>query len=333
MDVISYQKAAKARDALKFAQDRLGMNGTEQGLDIRDKYETVDERVTELEKNNPEIELYNRVSEVSAHTAINLNKHNLRLTSLLNQSRYKLTDMLIDDFSNDSGIDYERSFNIDYDEVNGVIKQDDSLTSAELVLVAEAFDHMGLFIVNSLVRANLKKQVDVDLSEGQYGNTEYTTSISLIKKEDQSYALHGVYETNAIHLANDVSTIDEITIDATIPEEASLTTYIALSNDGINFTEYSIDLSDAANYVKLKFEFEAALEVVVKALQLQILEGNGAYKGSAFVLNHEGDNSVLKRNLQKYNGLTFDTDKAESYKKGSEYLYRIKRTVNKGWNR
>lgn len=112
MDIISYQKAMKAKRAIASTQDRLGYNGTEQDLDITDVYTNTKERLEELEKKDPEVELLNMVSDVSKHTMINLNKHNLRVNSLLNHTRYQLTDMIVDDFQDDSGIDKEKSKNI-----------------------------------------------------------------------------------------------------------------------------------------------------------------------------------------------------------------------------
>lgn len=334
MDIVSYQQARKAKDALKKTQNRIGMHGSEQGLDIRDVYDTADERITKLEKKDPEVELYNRVSEVSAHTAINLNKHQLRVMSLINQGKYKFKDMIVDDFQDDSGIDYEKSFNIQYDETRGVINQEDINKQAELVLIKEAFEHMGVFFISSLMSAHLRKTLDIDLSKGHYNHTEFAFDhITLVKSENGSFVVQGEYETDIIKLGEDVISIDDIYLDSTIPDGASLRVYIAYSKDGTNFTSYSGNFNGVGNYVKLKFEFEAKLETVMKALSLQIIEGNGIYKHGAFMLNNEKDSAVLKRNIHKYNGIQFDESTTERYRKGSEYMYRIKRTVSKGWNR
>ncbi len=49
--------------------------------------------------------LSDMVSEMEANTSINLAKHNLRVSTLLNKSRYKLTSSVIDSFSDASGVD------------------------------------------------------------------------------------------------------------------------------------------------------------------------------------------------------------------------------------
>lgn len=172
MDVISYQKASKAKEEIRNTQDRLGMNGTEQELDIRDIYNNVDERIAELEKKNPEVELYNRVSDVSAHTMINLNKHNLRVSSLLNQSRYSLSDMIVDDFIDESGIDKSMSVNYLYDGLNNIIKIAEGESQAEIVTVVEEVENIPLQIVVSqaTIEQHLKLQL-INFEDGMHDNT------------------------------------------------------------------------------------------------------------------------------------------------------------------
>lgn len=331
MDVISLGKANKAKKEIEQLKDRLGMEGTEQDLDIRDVYENVDERLTALEERKPDIEFFNKVGEVSAHTAINLNKHNLRVSSLINQARYKLTDMIVDDLEDDSGIDYKKSFNIVYD--NGIVKQDDQTEQAELVFITEAFHTMNMFFISSLMNPHSYKQIDIDLSEGVFNNTEISSGqIRLKKQEDDSFVFQGIYETDPIELGENVS-LAKVDMNMNLPNDTTITPFIAFSDDGINFTNYSKNLQGQGKYAKLKFEFESSLETVIKTLSLFIKEGNGVYKNGSFKLNNETDNVILKRNIQKYNGFIFDDEKVESYKGIYPIMYRMKRTVSKGWNR
>ncbi|MBR3118516.1 MAG: hypothetical protein IKF29_04675 [Oceanobacillus sp.] len=186
MDLISYQKASKAKKEIKLTQDRLGLNETEQGLDIRDIYTNVDERISELEKKNPEVKLYNQVSDVSAHTMINLNKHNLRISSLLNQARYSLSDMIVDDFIDDSGIDKSMSVNYLYDSLNNIIKIAEGESQAEIVTVVEEVQTVPSQIVVSqaTIEQHLKLQL-VNFEEGMHDNTVINGNNIELKKIGQ----------------------------------------------------------------------------------------------------------------------------------------------------
>lgn len=334
MDVISYQKANRAKKAIRETLDKLGLNGTENDKDIVDVYENVKARLEALEEKDPEVKLFNRIGEVSKNTMINLNKHNLRIGTLLNQIRYHFTDMVVDDFFDDSGIDYERSVNIIHDDVNGLVKQEDPSLPAELVLVAEAFHSMNMFFISSMVSDNLSKIIKINLQEGRFNNTEFLSGgISLEKHEDGSYSFQGVYETDVISLGESIASVDQINITCTVPEGTTFIPYVSFSEDGENFTEYSTDLTGFGNYVKFKFEFISKLETVLESLHLFIREGNGIYQDGSFKLNKEADNTILKRNIQKYNGFLFDENKAEVVKSQYEPMYRMKRTISKGWNR
>ncbi|MES9780221.1 MULTISPECIES: discoidin domain-containing protein [Bacillus cereus group] len=93
--------------------------------------------------------LSDRISEIEANIHANLNKHNLRISALLDKKRYKLKDMIMDDFGDDAGIDKENSTNLTYDKENHKVKQTDSQTSAVLTTVKEQSDTIPEFILIS----------------------------------------------------------------------------------------------------------------------------------------------------------------------------------------
>lgn len=172
MDVISLSKATKAKKSIKKLQDRLGMNGTEQGKDVRDIYANVKTRLEELEKKDPHITLYNRVSEVEANTAINLNKHNLHINSILNKNKYGLTDLAFDDFGDDSGIDHSKSMGHQFDEAGRKVKIASGQTRAEVVTTAEETNVVPRMItVSQTFNEVLIGEKSVDLSTGTHTNT------------------------------------------------------------------------------------------------------------------------------------------------------------------
>ncbi|OXB94734.1 discoidin domain-containing protein [Parageobacillus galactosidasius] len=191
MDVISLSKATKAKKFIKKLQDRLGMNGTEQGKDVRDIYANVKTRLEELEKKDPHITLYNRVSEVEANTVINLNKHNLHINSILNKNKYGLTDLAFDDFGDDSGIDYSKSTGHEFDAAGRKVKIANGQTKAEVVTTAEETNVVPRMItVSQAFNEILTGESQVDLVNGTHTNTEVVNGKIQLKLKD---VVHGGY--------------------------------------------------------------------------------------------------------------------------------------------
>ncbi len=142
MDVISLGKANQADKNIKKLNTRLGEG-------IKNIYPNVRIRLEELEKRKPGEVLNKRISDIEIHTHINLNKHNLRVASLLNQKRYKHTDMIVDDFNDNSGIDINKSVNIKW--IDGKVTAVDPALPAELVTVTETTDTQPEMISVSLL--------------------------------------------------------------------------------------------------------------------------------------------------------------------------------------
>ncbi len=150
MDVISLGKANKAKKNIEKLNTRLGEG-------IQDIHPNVRTRLEELEKRKPGDILNKRVSEIEAHTHINLNKHNLRVASLLNQNRYKHTDMVMDDFNDDSGIDFDQSVNLEW--ITGKVKAIDYSLPAEMVTVTEKTDTQPEMISISLLAEDKEDEI------------------------------------------------------------------------------------------------------------------------------------------------------------------------------
>ncbi|WDI05107.1 discoidin domain-containing protein (plasmid) [Paenibacillus urinalis] len=121
------------------------------------------------------------ISETEKKTAINLNKHNLRVSALLNQSRYKLTDMIVDDFRDQSGVDKESSINVTYDEA--LHKYTGGAGSAELITIAEVLDAKPTFVVVAQSGSVKDSETYVlDLTKGTFENTELVDGSIQLKR-------------------------------------------------------------------------------------------------------------------------------------------------------
>lgn len=152
MDIISFSKANKAKKAIKTLQNRLGMNSTEQDnpvdyVDGLDK--TVKERLEKLEENGTD-HLVNLVSNMESNVNVNLNKHNLNVSSILMKDKYNLINLVFDDFADAAGIDDTLSFNQVFDSDNKLFKINDNETEAEIVTTAEIADSPPMMIVISI---------------------------------------------------------------------------------------------------------------------------------------------------------------------------------------
>lgn len=184
MDIIAYQKAMKTKPAIKKIKDRLGMGGTESGeKDVRGDYSTVKERLEELEKSAPDHILKKHVSDLEASTAINLNKHNLRVSSLLNQNKYRLKDMIFDDFADALGIDSTKSSNYVLDAAGKKIKQVNASLNSEVVMVNETVQEVPQKVAVSLTfNEQLDANKNVELFNGTFVNTELVDNKLALKQ-------------------------------------------------------------------------------------------------------------------------------------------------------
>ena len=285
MDVISLGKATKAKKIIKKLQDRLGMNGTEQGKDVRDIYANVKTRLEELEKKDPHITLYNRVSEVEANTAINLNKHNLHIKSILNKNKYGLTDLVFDDFGDDSGIDHSKSTGYEFDSVGRKVKIADGQTQAEIVTTAEETNVVPRMItVSQAFNEKLTGESPVDLVNGIYTNTvnnkgKIELSVTSPSEATQiTYSPTGTYESPVLDLGDNFKDIIKIDQVINIPSvttgqtAASVKLYTSTSSDNVTFSDWQPVNSDgtitspSARYIKVKVELTGGAKILKKLI-------------------------------------------------------------------
>jgi nitrate reductase NapAB chaperone NapD len=166
MDVIALGKATKAKKAIKSLNDRLGEG-------VEDVYTNVKTRLEELEKKDPHVALYNRVSGVESNNAINLNKHNLHVNTILNKSKFGLTDLAFDDFADATGIDVTKSTGQVFDAVGKKFVINPAATEAELVTTAESLADVPQMITVSQVfnEQNIASEL-VDIVNGTLTDVE-----------------------------------------------------------------------------------------------------------------------------------------------------------------
>lgn len=99
------------------------------------------------------VTIIGRVSEIEEATAVNINKYNLKVAALLNAERYRLKNLIVDDFLTGEGIDFERSWNISIKNRN--VGTTNSNSSGELITKVENLESPIKNIMVSIVRNKL----------------------------------------------------------------------------------------------------------------------------------------------------------------------------------
>lgn len=109
--------------------------------------------------------LPNRVSDLETSIHINLNKHNLRVNSLLDKKRYNMKDMIIDDFGDSSGIDLINSKNVLHDQQNHKVTPKDKTQAAILITTVESVEIIPtLFLLSSVTEENAEDSLEYYVS-------------------------------------------------------------------------------------------------------------------------------------------------------------------------
>ncbi|ACK98730.1 hypothetical protein CN498_22040 [Bacillus thuringiensis] len=109
--------------------------------------------------------LPNRVSDLETSIHVNLNKHNLRVNSLLDKKRYNMKDMIIDDFGDSSGIDLINSKNVLHDQQNHKVTPKDKTQAAILITAVESVETIPtLFLLSSVTEDNGESSLEYYVS-------------------------------------------------------------------------------------------------------------------------------------------------------------------------
>lgn len=164
------------RDKVKISvQTTAGFIDVGNNFEILSKFsKSLQLQVTILDEsyklNNVEISyqnrpLPNRVSDLETSIHINLNKHNLRVNSLLDKKRYNMKDMIIDDFGDSSGIDLINSKNIFHDQQNHKVTPKDKTQAAILITTVESVEIIPtLFLLSSVTEDNTEDSLEYYVS-------------------------------------------------------------------------------------------------------------------------------------------------------------------------
>ncbi|ECP9029751.1 discoidin domain-containing protein [Campylobacter jejuni] len=213
--------------------------------------------------------LLNRISEIESNTNINLNKHNLRVDTILNKRRYKLKEMVVDDFEDASGIDMAQSVNITHDIANHKVKQTDATQESAMVTVKETLEAAPtVFTVSAVVNDIATMTKDIDFASGILTDTIMNgEELEMMPVALDEYKKSASWESSVIDLGEGFTRIVRFDKVVDIPSGTGLKMLTSSSADGITFEEYREVNSDGTiasssrRYFKVKAEFTAKEEV------------------------------------------------------------------------
>lgn len=228
--------------------------------------------------------LLNRISEMELNTNINLNKHNLRVNTILNNRRYKLKEMVIDDFKDASGIDMVLSANITHDIDNHKVKQTNGSQSSTLVTVKETLEAApAMFTLSAVINDKTTLTKDIDFASGTQKDTVMNgEELEMRPVEVDAYKKSATWESTVIDLGVGFTRIVRFNKVMDIPTGTGLKVLTSSSADGVTFEEYREVSSDGTiasssqRYFKVKAEFTSKEEVQPARVMHDFTSGEAA---------------------------------------------------------
>ena len=284
MDIISLGKAKKVKEKNDKTFTKMGVAPEGAALDVA-------ARVLAIETLDPKSGIIERIGKVSAHTAINLNKHNLQIASYLNTGRSDYKAMVYEDFADASGIDMEKSTGVEHDAVSKVVKVVEGEVTGEVVLNAEVTDEVPVLMTVSMASSgNGTEEKQIVIEDGMQGGTTVENRVIRLTEDVSGImAKEGVYESSVIDMGDNFKSLYRLNVTEITEGETSIEWYTATSNDGISFEEYvplNMDgtiASTSARYVKLKAILKADGQTVDRVIHDFTAEEASQFDPNEFV--------------------------------------------------
>ncbi|MCY8466569.1 hypothetical protein [Bacillus atrophaeus] len=244
--------------------------------------------------------IWDRISDVEKNISINLNKHNLRVNSILNQSAYKFTDMIFDDFHNEDGIDVEKSKGYIFDSSRKIIKIDPSKEKAEIVLKSEEVNNPTKLFISIAINEQTEKEIKISFEKGNHEGVIFEGGVmKLNKRNEEEYNISGYFESSIIDLGTNIKRIKSILSEYDAPSNSIISVLFKTSKDSMDFTEYK-STNDIENmniddrFVKVKLELRAAVTLQPKSL-LNLFEIDEGVMKDGETISIQSLDKILKR--------------------------------------
>jgi hypothetical protein len=277
------------------------------GAGVQNGESNVKTRLEKLEALLPN-RIANLVSDIEKTTAINLNKHNIRLNLYSASSRYKLKEMIVDDFKDTTGLDMTASVNVTHDAAAHKIKMTDPSQEATAYTVTERLDTIPIvFFLSDSSNKRSSADLPVDLTKGTFNKiASYGGQLQLALVQANVYEESGAWESEVIDLGEDAKEI--LLKSVTSQNIGTMAIYTASSEDGEVFSEFApvnVDTtigSAIKRYVKVKVEMTGEHGSVQIVLNPVTEYNNKEIKN--LPAGYEMMAGQYVQTLKKYNGIS-----------------------------
>ena len=284
MDIISLGKAKKVKEMNDRTLNKMGVDPEGESMDVAG-------RVAKIEALDPKAGLFPRIGEVSAHTTINLNKHNLQVGSYLNTARSEYSAMVYEGFSDASGIDMSKSTGIEYDVVRKVVKVIEGSNIGEVILNEELTNDPPVFVTVSIASDEDRlSENKITLEDEDQGDVLIENGvISLNKDVLGNVAKEGLFESSIIDMGDNFKKLYRLRTIEVNQGGTLIEWYTATSSDGVTFEEYmplNMDgtiASTSGRYVKLKAILKSDGQMVQRAVYEFNISEELEFEASEFI--------------------------------------------------
>lgn len=199
MEIISYLKGKKAQEEMQKVHQVIGQDVFKHGdKDIIDTSVDADARIAKLEASTKDRVLSEKIEEVTKKTAIAINKQIVKAGALNNAHRYKLTNLVFENFSDLTSVNTSVSQNIKLNEALGLIQIENNSKEAELVLNKVDTGDASILILTFKGYGASSFDIVLDLETAEFVNVEKIDNKIRLKKikdvVDAEETSHEVFE-------------------------------------------------------------------------------------------------------------------------------------------
>ncbi|MBA4293728.1 hypothetical protein C0431_12270 [bacterium] len=217
MDILTIGKAKK----VKKLNEKIG---AKLGLSPNLGSNNVAERVGKIEDKDPKSSLLMRIGDVTGHTAINLNKHNLRVQMLLDLGMSKLNESIVDTLKTTNHIDDFNSSGYFHDVIEENLKVESGLDKAIVRFKPEVTKEVPYFFFISKVglRAAINRII-LQLVSGVHNQTELYNGSLQLRLSSGALPIEGKWTSDWIDLGEKVRVLKDVRLNGTLPDNSSVT--------------------------------------------------------------------------------------------------------------
>lgn len=303
MDIISIGKVKK----VKLINDK---NVVRLGQDANNNANSIAERVENIEQMDPKQGLNKRIGDISEHTTINLNKHNLRVQMLLDLGKSKLNESIVDTLKTTDHIDDFNSSGYFHDVIEENLKVESGLDKAIVRFKPEVTKEVPYFFFISKVglRAAINRTI-LQLVSGMHNQTELYNGSLQLRLSSGALPIEGKWTSDWIDLGEKVRVLKDVRLNGTLPDHSSVTVRARVQGnewkelkrfDGgiVQASPSSISIEDG-NVVQFEIVLLPQMEDKSDGLQLSYASDISTMDNALMLTLSDGQPAIEMKNFER----------------------------------